>query len=103
MFYVSLVLASALMWLAFELYRQAQETAIGDALTREQIRKSHDYLKAQLPRGCGVNVHKTVAVDYAAGIKNDWNWDEDLEKTQALPEGTNDANSHQSGMRAKVR
>lgn len=103
MFWTSLGFAVALMWLAFELYWQAQGVEQGLADARMRVRKSHDYLKAQLPRGCGVNVNKTVAVDYAAGVKSDYDWEDDLDKTQMLPEGTTDAGSHQSGMRSKVR
>lgn len=91
------------MWLAFQMYWHAQETERNFADVRERIRKSHEYLKEQLPRGCGVNVRKTVVVDYADGIPNDYDWDEEMEKTQALPEGKLDDNAHDSGMRAKVR
>lgn len=94
---VSLGLASLLMWFAFELYWLAQRAEAGDRANKELTRKSHEYLKAQLPRGCGVNVNRTVAVDYTEGFDTGDDWEEDFQKTQALPE----ASSNKSGMRPK--
>lgn len=96
MFWLALIFAALFMWLAFELYRQAQESEYGIAAARAQTRKSHEFLKAQMPRGC-VNVRKTVPVDYSQGIPNDYDWDEEMEKTQAFPE------SSESGTHRKVR
>jgi len=96
MFYLLVFMACALMWLAFELYWQAQRTEAGLAAGSEQTRKSHAYLKAQLPRG-SANVRKTVAVDYAAGIDSGNDWEDDLAATQAFPEVSD------SGMRRKTK
>lgn len=90
---VSLGLASLLMWFAFELYWLAQRAEARYRENRERVRKSHEYLKAQLPRGCGVNVNRTIAVDYTAGFDTGDDWEEDFQKTQAL--------LNKSGMRPK--
>ncbi len=98
MFTVILCLAVVCQWLAFELYWQAQRAELELLAVREQVRRSHEYLKAQLPRGC-TNVRKTVPVNYADGIPDNYDWNDDLEKTQALPES---APGH-SGMRSRIR
>lgn len=98
MFASIVVLACICMWLAVELYWQAQRVEASLDAAREQARRSHEYLRAQLPKGC-VNVRKTVAVNYSEGLPNDHDWDDDLDKTQALPSATD----HDSGMRPKVK
>lgn len=98
MFTAILCLACVCMYLGVELYWQAQRSELAIAGLREQSRKSHEYLRTQLPKGC-VNVRKTVAVNYADGVRNDFNWDDELDKTQTLPDATPD----DSGMRPKRR
>jgi hypothetical protein len=97
MFLFALGTASALMWLALELYWHAQRAEARDSGLDQRITQSHHYLRSQLPRGIGVNARKTVVVDYEKGIDLGDSWEDDLSATQAV------WNSHESGFRPKVK
>lgn len=103
MFPAFLGLAALIMWVAVELYFQAQRQEAGDAANKEQTRKSHEYLKAQMPRGCN-NVNKTIAVGYDDLIDSGSDdWEEEMVKTQMFSNDIVGNQNPKSGTRQKQR
>jgi hypothetical protein len=81
MLWAILGLSMLIFWIALESYWQAQ----GAELRRVAgMRRLGAWVQSQLPRG--INVQKTVAVDYKRGFQLPDSWDSDFEGTQHIGE-----------------
>lgn len=72
-----------IFWVALELYWQAQRAELRYQALKAGFRRLGAWVQSRLPKG--INVQKTVAVDYKKGFSLPDSWDsEDFESTQHL-------------------
>lgn len=79
MFWITLGLGGLIFWVALETYWQAQRV---ERARRLGMKRFAAWVQGQLPRG--INVQKTVAVDYRKGIAPGLDWSDDFDSTQHL-------------------